>query len=172
MACSYYSFQNFKFCFFVIMASYKIIAFSIHFNNFSVLIPQFYQVIFGIYLRIDKTYTIYLKLLTNFPKSQIAATQKKIISFKLLNKTCFFFKLLRKLATKHDTLFVTSTQYKTQNSPFVCHNRINLFVHLKPIMSERKRVKRSTRADSIYSEPEGLIHDGPKDIVRIPSQNI
>ena len=39
-------------------------------------------------------------------------------------------------------------------------------------MSERKRVKRSTRADSIYSEPEGLIHDGPKDIVTIPSQNI
>ena len=30
--------------------------------------------IFEIYLRIDKSYTIYLKLLTNFPNLQITAT--------------------------------------------------------------------------------------------------
>ena len=29
---------------------------------------------FDIYLRIDKSYTIYLKLLSNFPNSQITAT--------------------------------------------------------------------------------------------------
>ena len=39
-------------------------------------------------------------------------------------------------------------------------------------MSGRKRVNRSARAASIDSEPEGLIHDVPIGIVRMPSQNL
>ena len=59
-----------------------------------------------IYLRTDKSYTIYLKLLSRFPNGNI-------------EKTSFFFKLLlilsiHKLATKRDTLFVTKSSLKAK----------------------------------------------------------
>ena len=62
-----------------------------------------------IYLRIDKSYTIYLKLISRFPNSQITVTEK----------TRFFFKLLlilpiHKLATKRNTLFVTNSSIKAK----------------------------------------------------------
>ena len=71
-----------------------------------------------IYLRIGKSYTIYLKLLSRLPNSQITATEK----------TRFFFKLLlilpiHKLATKSDTLFVKNSSIKAkapQVDQFVC----------------------------------------------------
>ena len=75
---------------------------------------------------------------------------------------------IRKLTAKHNTLFVTNTQYKTPNSP----SRSLRSVHQSSIMPERKGVKHSARAASVDSELEGLLHDDPLDVLRILSQNI
>ena len=39
-------------------------------------------------------------------------------------------------------------------------------------MPDKKGVKRPARTASINNESEGLLHDDPLDVVRIPSQNI
>ena len=39
-------------------------------------------------------------------------------------------------------------------------------------MPGRKGIKRSARTANIESEPDGLLHDDPIDIMRIPSQII
>ena len=49
---------------------------------------------------------------------------------------------------------------------------ISSFVHLTSIMLGRKGVKRSARTANIDSEPDGLLHDDPIDIMRISSQII
>ena len=71
-----------------------------------------------IYLRIGKSYTIYLKLLSRLPNSQITATEKTRFFFKLL-----LILLIHKLATKSDTLFVKNSSIKAkvpQVDQFVC----------------------------------------------------
>ena len=60
-----------------------------------------------IYLRIDKSYTIYLRFISQFA------------NYDHREKTRFFFKLLlilpiHKLATKRDTLFVTNSSVKAK----------------------------------------------------------